>query len=74
MSIIAMMPPEGGSLREHYQGPLSPTLSLRVPRVQMASAIVFLMLPASSYITGQTINVDGGLLACGFAGPCVSPD
>lgn len=41
---------------------------------EMASAIVFLMLPASSYITGQTISVDGGLLASGFAGPCVSPD
>lgn len=38
---------------------------------EMASAIVFFALPASSYVTGQTLNVDGGLSAEGFAGPCV---
>ena len=38
---------------------------------EQASAIVFLAMPASSYITGQTINVDGGLTANGFAGDCI---
>ena len=40
---------------------------------EIASAIAFLLLPASSYITGETLTVDGGLLANGFAGPC-APD
>jgi len=38
----------------------------------MASAIAFFAMPASSYVTGQCLAVDGGLLAEGFAGPCVS--
>jgi hypothetical protein len=33
-----------------------------------------LCLPASSYITGQVLGVDGGLTAQGFDGPCVTPD
>ena len=39
--------------------------------MEVAAAVVFLCLPASSYITGQILGVDGGLTAQGFAGPCV---
>lgn len=39
---------------------------------EMASAIAFFAMPASSYVTGQCLSVDGGLLAEGFAGPCVA--
>ena len=38
---------------------------------EIAAAIAFLLMPASSYITGHVLNADGGLLANGFAGPCV---
>lgn len=41
---------------------------------EVANTIIFLCLPASSYITGQVIGVDGGLTAQGFDGPCVTPD
>eukprot|EP00931_Biecheleriopsis_adriatica_P007401 TRINITY_DN108690_c0_g1_i1.p1 TRINITY_DN108690_c0_g1~~TRINITY_DN108690_c0_g1_i1.p1 ORF type:complete len:269 (+),score=61.49 TRINITY_DN108690_c0_g1_i1:59-865(+) len=37
-----------------------------------AGAVTFLCLPASAYITGQIISVDGGLSAQGFRGPCVA--
>lgn len=40
---------------------------------EVAGPIVFLCLPASSYITGQVLGVDGGLTAQGFDGPCVTP-
>lgn len=39
--------------------------------MEVAAAVLFLCLPASSYITGQILGVDGGLTAQGFAGPCV---
>lgn len=39
---------------------------------EVAGPIVFLCLPASSYITGQVLGVDGGLTAQGFAGPCIT--
>jgi tropinone reductase I len=38
---------------------------------EVASPIVFLCMPASSYITGQVLGVDGGLTAQGFRGPCI---
>jgi len=38
---------------------------------EIAAVVAFLALPASSYVTGQTINVDGGISIEGFAGPCV---
>lgn len=38
---------------------------------EMAAAIAFFAMPASSYVTGQTLSVDGGLLVEGFAGACV---
>ncbi|KAF5446857.1 hypothetical protein F2P56_032455 [Juglans regia] len=33
---------------------------------EVSSLVAFLCLPASSYITGQTISVDGGMTVCGF--------
>jgi len=38
---------------------------------EAAAAVCFLLLPAASYISGQTLCVDGGLSANSFAGPCV---
>ncbi|CDY40186.1 BnaC04g14140D [Brassica napus] len=34
---------------------------------EVASLVVFVCLPAASYITGQTISVDGGLTVNGFS-------
>lgn len=36
---------------------------------ESGAAVAFLCLPASSYITGQILAVDGGLTAQGFQGP-----
>jgi tropinone reductase I len=49
----------------------TPLHRLGVPE-EVAHAIVFLCLPASSYITGQVLGVDGGLTAQGFEGPCIA--
>lgn len=40
---------------------------------EVAQPIVFLCMPASSYVTGQCMGIDGGLTAQGFQGPCVAP-
>jgi len=50
----------------------TPLGRLATPEEQ-ANAIAFLAMPASSYITGQVIAVDGGLTANGFAGDCIPP-
>ncbi|GKY90608.1 hypothetical protein MPSEU_000034400 [Mayamaea pseudoterrestris] len=39
---------------------------------EVAQPIVFLCMPASSYVTGQCLGIDGGLTAQGFQGPCVA--
>eukprot|EP00933_Yihiella_yeosuensis_P081406 TRINITY_DN95003_c0_g1_i1.p1 TRINITY_DN95003_c0_g1~~TRINITY_DN95003_c0_g1_i1.p1 ORF type:complete len:299 (-),score=58.89 TRINITY_DN95003_c0_g1_i1:463-1359(-) len=36
-----------------------------------AGAVAWLCMPASNYVSGQVIAVDGGLSAQGFRGPCV---
>ena len=41
---------------------------------EIAAPVVFLLMPASSYITGQILGVDGGLTAQGFEGPCVTQE
>lgn len=40
----------------------------------VAGPITFLLMPASNYITGVCIPIDGGLSAQGFDGPCVTPE
>lgn len=38
-----------------------------------AGAVCFLCMPASAYVTGQLLAVDGGTMAQGFRGPCIAP-
>mmetsp|Transcript_18529 Transcript_18529/g.42613 ORF Transcript_18529/g.42613 Transcript_18529/m.42613 type:complete len:150 (-) Transcript_18529:175-624(-) len=40
---------------------------------EVADPVVFLCMPASSYITGQVLGIDGGLTAQGFNGPTCEP-
>mmetsp|Transcript_386 Transcript_386/g.1173 ORF Transcript_386/g.1173 Transcript_386/m.1173 type:complete len:159 (+) Transcript_386:480-956(+) len=49
----------------------TPLGRLGAPR-DTAAAVAFLCLPVASYITGQTLAVDGGLAVQGFRGPCVA--
>lgn len=52
---------------EKLAGILARTPMKRVGEaVEVASAVSFLCMPASSYITGQTLSVDGGMLAWGY--------
>lgn len=52
---------------EKLAGILARTPMKRVGEaVEVASAVSFFCLPASSYITGQTLSVDGGMLAWGY--------
>ncbi len=52
---------------EKLNGILSRTPMNRVGEpVEVASVVSFLCMPASDYVTGQTISVDGGLLAWGY--------
>lgn len=52
---------------EKLAGILARTPMKRVGEaVEVASAVSFLCMPASSYITGQTLAVDGGMLAWGY--------
>jgi Tropinone reductase 1 len=38
---------------------------------EIAAGVTFMLMPAASYVTGQTLSVDGGLSTSHFAGPCV---
>ena len=40
---------------------------------ESASTIAFLCMAAASFISGQTVSVDGAFSANGFLGPCVEP-
>lgn len=56
------------------QTPLAHGLG-RLPNAdESAATIAFLCMPASSYISGQTINVDGGMTVNAFLGPCADPE
>lgn len=45
---------------------VTPLGRLGEPR-EVSSAVAFLCLPASSYITGQIVRVDGGMSINGFS-------
>ncbi|MBI4854788.1 MAG: SDR family oxidoreductase [Acidobacteria bacterium] len=52
---------------EYLREVLSKTPMKRIGEpIEVASAVAFLAMPASSYITGQCITVDGGFLINGF--------
>jgi tropinone reductase I len=48
----------------------TPLRRLALPH-EIAGPVAFLLLDASSYVTGQILAVDGGLTAQGYPGPCV---
>jgi Tropinone reductase 1 len=53
--------------REYYDDVIRRTPMRRIgePR-EVATAAAFLAMPEASYITGQTLAVDGGFMAAGF--------
>ncbi|KAK1300538.1 hypothetical protein QJS10_CPB13g00343 [Acorus calamus] len=58
---------ENENPKAFYEGVISQTPLRRFGEPEEISSIVtFLCMPAASYITGQTINVDGGLTISGF--------
>ena len=42
------------------------TITASLAAEEVAAAVAFLCLPASSYVTGECIAVDGGFLRYGF--------
>ena len=55
----------------HAATPLARGLGRLPSPEEAAAAIAFLCMPAASYVSGQTLAVDGAFTANGFAGPCV---
>ena len=53
--------------KEYYDEVIARTPMKRIgePR-EVASAAAFLAMPVASYITGQTLSIDGGFMAAGF--------
>lgn len=48
------------------------TPASRIGEIQeIVDPIIFLMMGCSSFVTGQSLGIDGGLTAQGFQGPCV---
>jgi NAD(P)-dependent dehydrogenase (short-subunit alcohol dehydrogenase family) len=51
--------------------PLAAALGRLPDPRESAAAVAFLAMPAASYISGQTLSVDGAFGVHGFNGPCV---
>ena len=69
---LALVGKQSGDL-ETARACLDRYLQLTEALADTAGAVAFLCMPASAYITGQVLCVDGGLAAQGFRGPCVVP-
>ena len=57
--------------RPRFWGTLAAGLDRLPDAEESARTIAFLCMPAASYVSGQTLAVDGAFTASGFAGPCV---
>ncbi|KAF5186460.1 Tropinone reductase [Thalictrum thalictroides] len=71
ISFVRSVSPKNGTIllddKEFVENVVSRTPLRRVGDPKEVSALVaFLCLPASSYITGQIISVDGGMTVNGF--------